>query len=222
MGEGFSSDTPCAGGCGKGCFVSIWEWKMQNPVFMEHFSRSVGSSRGQSLQITVNVWDQIARTVTLTSHGLKHRALSACGCIVYRVSYIVCHAKITQFLLNNHSAQKLSVTFFYPNFLSNFLKIIKDPLWNVIASACFTCRLFFSPTTRSLAEKTERKILDGLSKLGSCSYTRFWRLELEFLLVDTLKKPIYSLQGLNWIPWFSRLIKGFHNWITSLFTSSVL
>ena len=48
--------------------------------FMEHFSRSVGSSRGQSLQITVNVWDQIARTVTLRSHGLKHRALSACAC----------------------------------------------------------------------------------------------------------------------------------------------
>ena len=22
MGEGFSSDTPCAGGCGKGCFVA--------------------------------------------------------------------------------------------------------------------------------------------------------------------------------------------------------
>ena len=47
--------------------------------FMGHFSRSVGSSRGQSLQITVNVRDQTARTVTLTSHGLKHRALSACG-----------------------------------------------------------------------------------------------------------------------------------------------
>ena len=47
--------------------------------FMEHFLRSAGTSRGQSLQITVNVWDQIARTVTLTSHGLKHRALSACG-----------------------------------------------------------------------------------------------------------------------------------------------
>ena len=46
---------------------------------MEHFSRTVGSSRGQLLQITVNVGDQIARTVTLTSHGLKHRALSACA-----------------------------------------------------------------------------------------------------------------------------------------------
>jgi len=47
--------------------------------FMEHFSRSVDSSRGQSLQITVNVWDQIAHTVTLKSRGLKHRDLSACG-----------------------------------------------------------------------------------------------------------------------------------------------
>ena len=47
---------------------------------------------------------------------------------LHRISYIVCHAKITQFLLNNHSAQKLSVTFMYPNFLTNVLKIIKDPL----------------------------------------------------------------------------------------------
>ena len=53
---------------------------------MEHFSRSVGSSRGQSLQITVNVWDQIARTVTLTSHGLKHRALSACDMTRYNTA----------------------------------------------------------------------------------------------------------------------------------------
>ncbi len=46
---------------------------------MEHFLRSVDSSRGQLLQITVNVWDQIAHTVTLTSHGLKHRDWSACA-----------------------------------------------------------------------------------------------------------------------------------------------
>ncbi len=51
--------------------------EIQYFIFMEHFSRSVDSSRGQSLQITVNVWDQIAHTVTLTSRGLKHRDLSA-------------------------------------------------------------------------------------------------------------------------------------------------
>ncbi len=46
---------------------------------MDHFSRSVDLSRGQSLQITVNVWDQIAHTVsvTFTSRGLEHRDLSA-------------------------------------------------------------------------------------------------------------------------------------------------
>ncbi len=46
------------------CYIKI-------QYFMEHFSRSVDSSGGQSLQITVNVWDQIAHNVTLTSRGLN-------------------------------------------------------------------------------------------------------------------------------------------------------
>ena len=61
------------------------------------------------------------------------------------VSYIVClmsRYKITQLLLNNHSAQELSATSIYLNFLTNFLKITKDPLLNVIASACIACLSF--------------------------------------------------------------------------------
>ena len=39
---------------------------------MKHFSRSVGSSRGQSLQSTVNVWDQIAyRDVYVTRSQIQ-------------------------------------------------------------------------------------------------------------------------------------------------------
>ena len=44
------------------------------------------------------------------------------------------------------------VSYFYLRFwkfMSNFLKILKNPLWNVIASACIVCRLlcafFFFP-----------------------------------------------------------------------------
>lgn len=64
-----------------------------------------------------------------------------------RVSHIVYRMtryKVTQRLLNNHLRLKLSTTFIYVNFLTNFLKIIKGPLYNVIDSACIACRLLRS------------------------------------------------------------------------------
>ena len=61
-------------------------------------------------------------------HSFKTKGASNFKTAFDLALYIGCHAKITQLLLNSHSAQKLSATFMYLNFLANVLKIIKDPL----------------------------------------------------------------------------------------------
>ena len=62
-------------------------------------------------------------------HSFKTKGVSnfKTALTLHRIAYIGCHAK-TQLLLNSYSAQKLSATFIYLNFLTNALKIIKDPL----------------------------------------------------------------------------------------------
>ena len=47
--------------------------------------------------------------------------------------YVGCHAKIMQLLLNSYSAQKLSATFIYLNFLTNVPKIIKGEVHSRMA-----------------------------------------------------------------------------------------